>query len=135
MEGWYAHTVIIYFFDDYYGSGPQAYEITINKFRLLPRFMFHIGKNPKLDPYIAVGIGYFSRSLAFSLSNPAYNYPSPVNGNLYPANWPFEEHITPVTLTSKFGFRYFFLDNRIGIGAEVGFGGPALAFGITVKFR
>jgi hypothetical protein len=134
MEGSYAHTTINYFFDYFYGAGPQPYQVTIKKLRILPRFIFHIGKNQKLDPYVAVGVGYFSRALIFSPNNPANGYPSPFSGSLYDANWPFDKH-TPVVITSKFGLRYFIFDKRIGIGAEVGLGGPLITFGLTAKFR
>jgi hypothetical protein len=133
LNGSYSHTAINYLFDDMNGAGPLPYSVVINRFRIMPRFNFHIGKSSKFDPYVAGGIGYYNRTVVFSPLNPANGYADPNTGDPFGPDWPFEPLLIPVALEAKFGMRYFFTD-RIGFGAEVGFGGPLATFGLTAKF-
>jgi hypothetical protein len=134
IEGSYAHTGISYLFADDSNSVPKPYSVTINRFRILPRFIFHIGKNPRLDPYAAAGIGYYNRTIVFTPKNPANGLTNLTTGDVFGPLWPFSDLLLPIAVTAKFGLRYF-ITEQIGIGVEVGIGGPLASFGLTAKIR
>lgn len=100
------------------------YQVSIPRWRVLPRINLHLGQSTKLDPYFAFGLGYDSWKVVGKTNDPNYqNYT--VNDIL-----PIYE---PVVIMAKFGMRYFITDN-IGLGFEVGLGGPLATGGATVKF-
>jgi hypothetical protein len=115
IDASFAYTNIKYAFDD--GNGFSNYDLTISRFRIVPRCNIHFGNHSKVDPYVAFGVGYFHRSV---VSNP-------VNTDLTISAY------YPISILGKFGLRYFFSDH-IGLGVEMGIGGPLAALGITGKF-
>jgi hypothetical protein len=133
LEGSYAHTIIDYNFEDPNSSTSDPYEVTITRFRILPRFNLHFGNHSKADPYIAAGLGYYYRTVVFTPNNPIYGYVDPSNNLTFNKNWPFSNALViPIAFTAKFGFRYFF-NEHIGLGTEVGIGGPLATLGLTIK--
>jgi hypothetical protein len=135
LDGSFAYTIINYDFEDSYSNNLESYKLTVARFRFIPRFNLHFGNHSKADPYISGGIGYYYRKIVFSPNNPAEGYYNPYTFRPFGPNWPFDNALLlPIAFTAKFGFRYF-LNDKIGLGAEVGLGGPAITFGITAKLK
>jgi hypothetical protein len=99
------------------------YKFSNERLRILPRLNLHIGDNYKLDPYIAIGFGYYSSINKFDSNDKSYTpNPSVTEPDLY-----------PLSIRAAAGCRYFFNDH-IGAGVEIGLFGPLLTGGLTGKF-
>jgi opacity protein-like surface antigen len=120
IEGTYASTSVT---ADYYESQDgktYAYTGSINRIRILPRINIHFGDNDKVDPYLALGMGYADTKFSYETANP---YQTPVTFKA----------IVPISYRVGFGVRYFFTDH-VGAMLEFGFGGALMRGGLSVKF-
>jgi hypothetical protein len=97
------------------------YQISIPRWRVVPRINIHLGHDTKLDPYFAFGVGYVNSSYSYKTNDPNYTGLATTRS------------LVPVSVMAKFGMRYFITDH-IGLGVEVGLGGPLATGGVTVKF-
>jgi hypothetical protein len=98
------------------GVNGQLYKAGVNKIRILGRFNYHFGITQKIDPYFTFGLGY----------KRTYFYDTGTSG----ANQSF--NLLPVAFKTAIGMRVYFND-LIGINGEVGFGGPLIAAGLSLK--
>jgi opacity protein-like surface antigen len=96
------------------------YELSIPKITALLRMNFHFSQSDKLDAYGTFGVGYRSRTIKWKTNDPFF-----VDDKT--------KSIIPVGARLGIGLRYFFTDN-IGLGAEMGLGGPLLSFGLSARF-
>jgi hypothetical protein len=113
----YANTTLKY-------TNVYNYQVSIPRWRVVPRINLHLGQSTKLDPYFAFGLGYDSWGVVGKTNDPNYvNYSVKQILPIY----------VPVVIMAKFGMRYFITDN-LGLGFELGLGGPLATGGVTVKF-
>lgn len=115
----YVNTTVSYKED--IGSGNYYnYEISAPKITALFKMNFHFSKSDKVDAFGGIGVGWKNRTFNFKTNDPDFVDSS-------------AESLFPVGLRASFGVRYFLTEN-IGLGAEIGLGGPLLSFGISTKF-
>ena len=132
LDMWYVNTTLtgtrVENFYDYSSSSGYYYTLvrtdkyevkeSLTRLSLLGRFIVHIGKSKKVDPYVHAGFGY---------ANYWYNYTSK-NNNDRDAN-----NFFPLAARAGFGMRVFFTDN-FGANVDLGLGGPLFTMGLTYKF-
>ena len=96
------------------------YDITKRRLRVQFRFNKHFGNNPNFDQYVGFGIGGNKRwrkeFVNDSLTTPETS-----------------DQAIPLSMRVCYGFQYYPIYN-LGIGGEIGFGGPFLRVGVTYKF-
>jgi opacity protein-like surface antigen len=120
FEATYASTSVTANYYEYQDGNTYAYTASINRMRILPRVNIHFGDNDKVDPYLALGMGYANLKASYETANP---YQSQVT----------YRSVIPVSYRMGFGVRYFFTDH-VGAMVEFGFGGALLRGGLSVKF-
>lgn len=109
---------------DEYGNmqvGQFEFETSIIRWRALLRFNFHFGISDKFDPYWTLGAGYSSFSYKYETNDPYYE------------DQESDFDFIPVAVRLGVGGRYY-LSEHIGIGTEIGIGGPLMTFGGAIKF-
>jgi opacity protein-like surface antigen len=99
----------------YYG----VYSASLTKQRILVRMNVHFATSPKIDPYVAFGVGY-------KMTTYKDNYPSTYDNG-------YNLNLLPVAYRIGIGMRFFFVEN-VGINIEAGLGGPAMQGGVSFKF-
>ncbi|HEV7231202.1 MAG TPA: hypothetical protein VGO45_07740 [Bacteroidia bacterium] len=115
------------------GSSIQSNPVLINwvdtydRYNLAVRLLYQFVQTKDFQMYFGVRGGYTWWSRRSTNPDPFYNFD------------PYNEYshifITPVSIQSVMGMRYFF-NETIGINAEVGIGAPyALLLGVTGKFK
>ncbi len=99
-----------------------SYEINMPRPRFLIRGEYHIPASDAIDPYAAGGLGVDATSLTFKTNDPFFIEDEfKVRGSL------------PVSYRLAFGSR-FYLARNVGLGIELGLGGPLLTGGLALKF-
>ena len=102
-----------------YTDSGFTYEISVPRIRVLPRFTWHFVTNDFVDFYATIGGGYKQTTYKFTTNDPDYDQSS-ISG------------LIPVSTRLGLGFNYY-IANVIGIGLEMGIGGPLVSGGITIK--
>ncbi len=120
LEATYASTGVTANYYENQDGNTYAYSASINRLRILPRVNIHFGDNDKVDPYLALGMGYANTKFSYETANP---HQTPVTF----------KSVVPISYRMGFGVRYFFTDH-IGAMVEFGFGGALLRGGLSVKF-
>jgi len=98
-----------------------SYSASLNRPRVLARFSYHLGNEPKFDPYFTVGMGYKGARLQIETDDPIFNeqdFTIPFN--------------LPVAFRLGFGMRYMFTD-YVGIHGEIGVGGALASGGLSFR--
>jgi opacity protein-like surface antigen len=100
------------------------YEVSIPRFRIMPKFNFHFGTSDIADFYASVAAGYSSFSFNTKTNDPDYIAEDEIDIN--PTN---------IAFRLALGTRVFITDN-VGLGMEIGLGGGALiAGGLAFKIN
>lgn len=120
LDAGYVNTWVEYEEEDISTSVVYDYKVSVPKIHALFKMNFHFTKSDKVDAYGGFGVGYRNRSFKFTTNDPDFD-----EGNI--------DSLIPVGLRISIGTRYYFTEN-IGIGAEMGLGGPLLSFGISTRF-
>lgn len=103
------------------GTAEYSYAITVKRPRVLGRLNVHLMDNRFLDPYFVVGLGYNGTKAIIQTDDPIFNAQD--------FNLPFS---LPVAARVGFGMRVMVL-KFLGVGAEIGIGGPLVTGGVTLK--
>jgi opacity protein-like surface antigen len=103
-------------------NNADNYNVTIIKQRFLFKFTGHFLTTKRLDPYGGIGFG-IRRANISSTNSADENNVSRLN---------FNENTLPFTLRAAVGIHYYPIKN-IGLGLEVGAGGPIVQAGISIK--
>ncbi len=124
LDGNYSETNIYWKEPAYNNSASvyYSYRLSVPRLRILGKFNIHFGANDHFDWYAGAGIGYNNTRFNLTTNDPDYS-----NQDINVA------FTLPVSARIDFGGKYFFTDN-IGVGFEVGLGGPLASVGITAKF-
>jgi hypothetical protein len=113
-----------------YGNPPSplvSWTDTYNRYNVSMRGLYHFVNSNEWDLYLGVRIGYTWWDRQSTNPDPAYNYSY---RDEYSSIF-----ITPISIQSVLGLRYFFSDN-FGINGELGIGAPyAGMLGISVRFN
>jgi hypothetical protein len=96
------------------------YDITKRRLRVQFRFNKHFGNNPNFDQYVGFGVG----------GNKRWRKEF-VNDTLITSDT--SDPAVPISMRVCYGFQYYPIYN-LGIGGEVGLGGPFLQLMVTYKF-
>lgn len=99
-----------------------TYKLTSSRPRFLLRMDYHIEASDKIDPYAAVGLGYSASKYTVETNDPYVDIDS------YSLR-----KLIPVAFRVAFGAKFYFV-KFLGVGAEVGLGGPLFTGGVTAKF-
>jgi opacity protein-like surface antigen len=104
-----------------YENTTYNYGFVTRKIGALVTFNFHFVSTDALDVYSVLGVGYGSRTFAFTSTEPGFSSPT-------------ISSLVPVAMRVGVGMRYFFTEN-IGANIGLGFGhGGLLNAGLSVKF-
>jgi opacity protein-like surface antigen len=103
-------------------SVTYTYKASIPRPRFLVRATAHLAESDVVDPYFVFGLGYNATKLKLTTNDPNYSEDDVA-----------VRQLLPIAYRIGFGTRIYFMDN-LGIGLEVGLGGPFATAGITVKF-
>lgn len=119
LDGGYVNTWLEYDEKDISSDTIYNYKVSVPKVHALFKINFHFSQSDKLDAFAGFGVGYRNRQFKLETNDPNESFDF--------------ESIIPVGLRVNLGFRYYLTDN-IGLGAEMGLGGPLLSFGVSAKF-
>lgn len=103
------------------GTAEYSYSVSVKRPRVLGRLNVHLLNNRFLDPYFVVGLGYSGTKANVQTNDPIFNeqdFNLPIN--------------IPVAARLGFGMRLMVF-KFLGVGAEVGIGGPLVTGGVTLK--
>jgi hypothetical protein len=114
-----------------FSSGPYYYNQSWSYWIIAFRSAFHwnFTNSQRCDPYIGLMLGYYFLGYHFSSNDPAVNAP----GDPYYATYYNATYNGYLAFSAYLGFRYFVTD-KIGFWAEIGYGYSNLAFGASYKF-
>jgi outer membrane protein W len=99
-----------------------SFKLTAPRIRMLGKFNFHFGTSEHFDWYAGLGIGYNNTRIRLITDAP------------YIRDYDILSlYFLPLSLRVNFGGNYYFTKN-VGIGFEVGLGGPLAAVALTAKF-
>ncbi len=99
-----------------------SFKLTAPRLRVLGKFNFHFGTTEHFDWYTGLGIGYNGTRVKLFTDAP------------YIRDYDILSlYFLPLSARLDFGCNYYFTKN-IGIGFEVGLGGPLASVGLTAKF-
>ncbi len=101
------------------GTNTYNYSISVKRPRVLGRLNVHLLKSRIIDPYFALGVGYNGTKANVTTDDPLFS-------NL---NLPFD---FPIAARAAFGMRLMIF-KYVGIGAEVGLGGPLVTGGVSIR--
>lgn len=96
------------------------YDITKRRLRVQFRFNKHFGNNPDFDQYMGFGVGGNKRWLKEYVNDTLITTSS-------------SDAVVPISMRVCYGFQYYPTYN-LGIGGEVGLGGPLLQIMATYRF-
>lgn len=96
------------------------YDITRRRLRVQFRFNRHFGNNPDFDQYMGFGVGSNKRWLKEYVNDTLVTNSS-------------SDAAVPISMRVCYGFQYYPTYN-LGIGGEVGLGGPLLQIMATYRF-
>ena len=96
------------------------YDVTKRRLRVQFRFNRHFGNNPNFDQYVGFGVGSNKRWRK-EFVNDSLTTPETTDSAI------------PLSMRLCYGFQYYPIYN-LGIGGEVGLGGPFLQIALTYKF-
>ncbi len=119
LDAGYVNTWLEYNEKDVSTNTIYNYKISAPKVHALFKMNFHFSQSDKLDAFAGFGVGYRNRQFKLETNDPTESID-------------FDSFI-PVGLRLNIGVRYFLTDN-IGLGAEMGLGGPLLSFGVSARF-
>ena len=100
------------------------YRVDAPRLRILSKFNAHFGSNEHFDWYVGAGVGYNSTQVTMTTNDPNENYRQESR---------FIFSTLPFCARVNTGATYYFIKN-LGIGLEVGLGGPILSFGLNARF-
>ncbi|MGV3631793.1 MAG: outer membrane beta-barrel protein [Bacteroidota bacterium] len=104
--------------NSHYGTFP--YKIDVARTRIHARLHYHFVSKERVDAYAAFGLGANIRKVT-------------VQTDMFTRkDYQGRGAVLPVTMRVAFGVRYYFL-RHFGLNAELGFGGPLLSAGLSVK--
>jgi hypothetical protein len=99
-----------------------SFKLTAPRIRMLGKFNFHFGTTEHFDWYAGLGIGYNSTRIHLVTDAP------------YIRDYDILSlYFLPLSARLDFGANYYFTKN-LGVGFEVGLGGPLAAVALTAKF-
>jgi hypothetical protein len=99
-----------------------SFKLTAPRIRMLGKFNFHFGTTEHFDWYAGLGIGYNSTRIHLETDAP------------YIRDYDILSlYFLPLSARIDFGGNYYFTKN-LGVGFEVGLGGPLAAVALTAKF-
>ena len=97
------------------------YSVRIRRARRMGRLNYHLIGARRIDPYLALGIGYSGNNVSVETNDPLLT--------VQDLNLPFN---LPIAGRAAVGMRLF-LTKNIGVGAELGLGGPLVTGGLSLK--
>jgi hypothetical protein len=98
------------------------FKLTAPRVRMLGKFNFHFGTSEHFDWYVGLGIGYNNTRIKLTTDAP------------YIRDYDILSlYFLPLSTRLDFGGNYYFTKN-LGVGFEVGLGGPLAAVALTAKF-
>lgn len=97
-----------------------SYEVSVPRPRVVLRGNFHLGNSERIDPYLALGLGYSGTKVVIRTDDPFLD----ANQFSFPVSIPLAYRI-------GFGTRVM-LTRYVGLSGEIGLGGPLITGGISI---